>query len=147
MKRKDILQQIIKMQTETIENLKRSVEDYRTAADLDEESTHDPEDFSHQNEAKDMQLRFEKSMNSAIQNLQFLEEEIEKTHDEVENGSLIETDKNYLFIGVSTPVFQIDGKEVVSFSDDAPVFENIKGKNIGDQVVIGDQKLTIQSIS
>ena len=147
MKRTEILEQIIAEQNKIISNLEETVGNYRKASDMDEESTHDPEDFSHQSEAKDMQLRYEKLLGDANQNLVFLENEKEMLHSEIENGSVVETDKNFLFEGISVPVFKIGDKEVISFSEEAPIFAKLKGKKIGDTVEIGDNKLIIESFS
>lgn len=147
MNRKDIISKIIKEQNEVIESLKQSIERYKTASDIDEESTHDPEDFSNQTVAKDMQLRFESMLSEAEQNLHFLENETEITHTDIENGSLIDTDKNFIFVGVSVPVFEAEGKQVLSFSEKAPVFETMKGKLVGDIVKVGEDSLKIQSIN
>lgn len=147
MNRKNILNKIIQEQNKVISSLQQSVDQYKTASDMDEESTHDSEDFTNQSIAKDMQLRFEKMMTEAVQNLNFLEKEIEIIHTEIENGSLIETDKNFLFIGISVPVFSMENKEVLSFSEKAPVFLEIKGKNVGDSVKIGDDTLKIVAIN
>lgn len=146
MKRKEIIAKIIEQQQIVIQSLENSVERYKTASDLEENSTSDPEDLSHQTEAKDMQLRYEKMLRDAKNSLSFLEGELKETHTEIEDGVLISTDKNYLFVGISVSVFEFDGKEVISFSDDAPVFKEIRNKKAGDQIKFGDQNLEILSI-
>lgn len=143
MKRIDIITIIIEKQKVVIDSLKQTVDRYKIASDLDEESTHDPEDFSQQTQAKDMQLRYEKTLKEAEQSLAFLENELKEKHDKIEKGTLVETDKNYLFVGISVPPFQFENKEVVAFSDHAPVFQNIKGKNKGDNVEVGANSLKI----
>ena len=146
MKRDLILEKLIAEQRKVIESLQQSVNQYKSASDMDEESTHDPEDFSQQSQAKDMQLRFEKMLGEADENLSFLMNEKQSRHDLIEKGSVIETDKNFLFVGISVPVFEVNGKEVISFSDNAPIFEGFKGKKIGDSVKIGDHSYEIQSV-
>ena len=146
MKRDLIIEKLIAEQQKVIESLKNSVNQYKIASDMDEESTHDPEDFSYQTQAKDMQLRFEKMLGEAEENLSFLMNQKQFSHDIIEKGSVIETDKNFLFVGISVPVFDIDGKEVISFSDNAPIYDGFKGKKIGDRVKIGDHSYEIQSI-
>ncbi len=146
MKREVILNQIIEEQHKVIDNLKMSVDRYKSASDMDEESTHDREDFSHQSEAKDMQLRFEKMLSNALQSLTFLENEKEMEHTEIENGTVVETDKNYLFVGVAVPVFEINEKEVISFSEAAPIFGKIKGKTVGETVKIGENVFEILGV-
>lgn len=146
MNRKDIINKIIEEQKKVIENLESSVNRYKTASDLDEESTHDPEDFSHQTEAKDMQLRYEKMLRNAENDLTFLEKETELTHETLENGSIIETERNFYFVGISVPMIKVDDKQIISFSEDAPVYQNMNGKKAGDEIKIGDEKEVISSI-
>jgi hypothetical protein len=147
MKRADIIAVIIEEQKAVVDSLKQTVNRYKIASDLDEESTHDPEDFSHQTQAKDMQLRYEKTLKEAELSLAFLENELKEKHDKIEKGALVETDKNYLFVGISVPSFQFENKEVIAFSDQAPVFQNIKGKSKGDTVEVGANSLTIINFS
>ncbi|MGA9213376.1 hypothetical protein [Kaistella sp.] len=147
MKRADIITIIIEEQKVVIESLKQSVDHYKIASDVDEESTHDPEDFSNQTQAKDMQLRFEKTLKEAERSLTFLESELKLEHHKIEKGTLVETDQNFLFIGISVPVFKFENKEVIAFSDHAPVFQNIKGKNKGDFVEVGSKSLQIIDFS
>ena len=146
MNRKDIINKVIEEQKKVIESLENSVERYKIASDLDEESTHDPEDFSRQTEAKDMQLRYEKMLGNAENDLNFLENEIENTHDSAENGSIIETENNFYFVGISVPTIKIKNKEIISFSEDAPIFKNIEGKKAGDDFKMGENKQTILTI-
>lgn len=146
MNRKDIINKIIEEQKKVIESLESSVERYKTASDIDEESTHDPEDFSRQTEAKDMQLRYEKMLRNAENEMNFLEKEAEVSHETIENGSIIETEKNFYFVGISVPMISADKKQIISFSEDAPIFQNMKGKKAGDELKIGDNKEVISSI-
>ena len=147
MKRADIITIIIEEQKVVIDSLKQTVERYKIASDLDEESTHDPEDFSQQTQAKDMQLRYEKTLMEAEQSLTFLENELKQSHDKIEKGTLIETDQSFLFVGISVPPFKFENKEVIAFSDHAPVFQNIKGKSKGDTVEVGSKSLQIIDFS
>ncbi|WP_234109661.1 hypothetical protein [Chryseobacterium sp. R2A-55] len=147
MKRKAIIERIIAEQKKTILGLQETTDNYRTAADMDEESTHDTEDYSHISQAKDMQLRYEQMLAEAQRNLAFLQAELEAVHDEIENGTIIETDKNYLFVGIPVPVFKMDGKDVISFSEEAPIFKKIKGKKVEDRVEIGSNSYKILSVS
>ena len=146
MNRKDIINKIIEEQKKVIESLESSVERYKVASDIDEESTHDPEDFSRQTEAKDMQLRYEKMLRNAESEMSFLEKETELSHETTENGSIIETEQNFYFVGISVPMIKLKEKQIISFSEDAPIFQSMKGKKVGDEVKIADNKEVISSI-
>lgn len=141
-----ILSKIIDEYQKVIANLKSSVDRYKHESDMDEDNTLDPDDYARQNEAKDMQLRFQKMLNEAKKNLKFLEDSKSESKEKAEAGALIETDSSYLFIGVSVPVFKFERKEIISFSEDAPIFKQVKGKKVGDAVEIGKNKFEIKKI-
>ena len=141
-----ILSSIIDEYQKVIDNLKASVERYKHESDIDEDNTLDPEDYARQTEAKDMQLRFEKMLKEAKQNLKFLEDSKAEIKDKIEAGTLVETDKNYLFVGVSVPVFKFENKDVISFSEDAPIYQNVKGKTSGETIEMGNNNFEIKNI-
>lgn len=146
MSKQKLLNKIIDEQQKIIENLEVNVERFRKASDLDEDSTLNPQDFSHQTEAKDMQLRFEKMLNSSRKDLNFLKNLSLEKLNRIEKGSMIETEKKYFFVGVSTANFKFENKEVICFSEEAPIFKKLKNKKIGDTFKIGENELKILNI-
>ena len=142
-----IISAIIEEQQKVINGLKSSAERYKSEADLDEDQTQDPEDYSRQNEAKDMQLRYEKLLLTAQKYWNILEKAKSENYTEIEIGTLIETDKNYIFVGISLPVFKYEGKDVISVSEEAPVFQTLKSKTLGDTLELGNNNFKIISIN
>jgi hypothetical protein len=142
-----IISAIIEEQQKVINGLKSSAERYKSEADLDEDQTQDPEDYSRQNEAKDMQLRYEKLLLTAQKNWNILEKAKSENYTEIEIGTLIETDKNYIFVGISLPVFKYEGKDVISVSEEAPVFQTLKSKTLGDTLELGNNNFKIISFN
>ena len=146
MKRNDILSALIAQQQTIIDNLKESVERYQIASDLDEEATREPEDYSRQTEAKDMQLRFEKLLREATTDLKFLESEKEVSHESIEKGAIIRTNHNWFFVGVSLPQTKIGQELVVSFSEQAPIFHSFAKATVGTSLEIGTVHHSIEQI-
>ena len=142
-----IISAIIEEQQKVINGLKSSAERYKSEADLDEDQTQDPEDYSRRNEAKDMQLRYEKLLLTAQKNWNILEKAKSENYTEIEIGTLIETDKNYIFVGISLPVFKYEGKDVISVSEEAPVFQTLKSKTLGDTLELGNNNFKIISFN
>jgi hypothetical protein len=144
--RAEIINSIIEEQKKIITNLEESVDRYKSASNLDDDNTHDPEDFSHQDEAKDMQLRFEQRLNEAKLNLDAISDSTNNVHTEIENGALIETPDNFIFIGISLPIFKHNGKDIITISGQAPIFQELKGKKVNDSITIGNNSHTIITI-
>ncbi|MHA3044357.1 hypothetical protein JSO61_003320 [Riemerella anatipestifer] len=147
MEKEIILKAIANEQQKIVDNLQKSVERYRIESDIDEDATHDPEDFSHQTEAKDMQLRFEQMANTAKNHLAFIEHSAQEHHTSIESGCLIKTDKSYIFIGISVPPFKYEGKDVICISEEAPIYSKIKDAKVGDKVDFGSHHIEIIDIA
>lgn len=145
MNKRELLDSIIEEQKKVTENLEANVKRYSTASDLEENSA-DPDELSHQTEAKDMQLRFEKMLHSAEHDLSFLENLGAEKLETIEKGSIIETETHYLFVGVSTTNFNFDGKNVICFTEEAPIYKELENKKIGDSFKIGDNEMEIINI-
>ena len=147
MSKNEVVSKIIEEQKIVIANLENSVSRYRVASDIDEHDSIDPEDFSHQEEAKDMQLRYEQMAIQAKNNLEILESYKNKNYSTIEAGALIETEDLYLFIGISIPQFTLNGKNVITISEQAPIYTLLKDKAVGDKLTIGKIENTVLSIS
>lgn len=147
MNKNEIIKSIINEQNVVISTIENSVSRYKNASDIDENDSIDPEDFSHQDEAKEMQLRYEQILVQAKNNLDFLETYKNKETSKIELGSLIETEDLYIFIGISLQQFMLNGKNVIAISEDAPIYNSIKEKTIGEKITIGTIENSILSIS
>jgi hypothetical protein len=147
MNKNEIIKSIINEQNVVISTIENSVSRYKNASDIDENDSIDPEDFSHQDEAKEMQLRYEQILVQAKNNLDFLETYKNKETTKIELGSLIETEDLYIFIGISLQKFMLNGKNVIAISEEAPIYNSIKEKTIGEKITIGTIENTIISIS
>lgn len=147
MNKNEIIKSIINEQKVFISTIKNSVSRYKNASDIDENDSIDPEDFSHQDEAKEMQLRYEQILVQAKNNLDFLETYKNKETTKIELGSLIETEDLYIFIGISLQQFILNGKNVITISEEAPIYKSIKEKTIGEKITIGTIENTILLIS
>lgn len=141
-----ILEQIVKEQSKTLANLTSSIQKYKSASDMDEDDTLDPEDYSHQVEAREMKMRMEQLLLKESKNLELIEKCLSIENEEVAFGALLDLDSKYLFVGVSIHPFSFEGKEVYSISTEAPIFQLIKGKKVNELIELGTNSYTIKSI-
>lgn len=146
MNRHKIIEKIIEEQHKVIENLTQTANSFETASDIDEDSTTDPDMMSQQVQNKDMQLRYESLLKESKNTLSSLILALDEDHENIDIGSVIETDENILFVGISVPKFIYNKKEVLSFSEQAPIFSQIKDKKVGDTITIGEKQHTILNI-
>ena len=139
MRRQSIIEAVIDKQKELLKTLAKSVSQYKVASDIDEDDTIDPEDFSHQTEAKEMQLRLEEHLKEEEIKLS----KLEKSIDNEKLLRIIISDKTILLLGISIPKFEIDSKICIGISETAPIFQKINSLTIGDEfrILQSDEKV------
>ena len=79
--------------------------------------------------------------------MEFVLSQNENSHQEIELGSLVETEKHLFFLGVALPVIKGNAKEIYCISPEAPIYKNLLNKKIGDSVQVGNSTFEIISIS
>lgn len=140
-------QHFIQSQEEIIHDLREKITFSNGMVDIDETDTIDPEDLSHQTEAGEMKLLFEKQLFRAEDELEHLKNlNIEKKKF-VEAGAYVSTEKFHFFVGHATMPFDFEGKHIIGISVDSPIFLTMKGKHSGDSFSHAGNEYTILDIS
>lgn len=147
MEKKDKIQMLIDQQQSAMEELTRSMEDFRDDADLDEDDTLDPEDFSQQTMAKESQLRLKQQLARVRADMDLLNQFAKTNCDIVEPGALIQTDTDWFLVGISVGGYQGEGFAFRSISADSPAFRELQGKKINDRFSLNSHLFTILGIS
>ncbi len=139
--------QIISRQLENnMKELSISLEDYKAASNIDEGDTIDPEDFSQQSEQKEMQYQMQIQLDNARAGLNRLQEFSGKQFSIAKSGALVETDKNWILLGISFPAIHVGEKELLGISPESPAYAVIKGKSIGESFKLGNNSFNIIGI-
>lgn len=146
MNKSEVIKSIIEEQNTIIEDLKKAIKVYQNASDLDEQDTVDPEDLSHQTEYKDMQLRLEVKLQRKKVVVDKLSQFINKEISVVSEGSLVETDKMYIYVGAVAYPVTVNKKKAIGVSLNAPIVTTLKDKKVGDTINIGGVLNTIVEI-
>ena len=137
MTKTEILNRILEEQQKVINNLQTSIDRYKSASSRDNDNSIDPEDYSHQDEAKDMKIRLEEILKKEQRDKEIVESCLTIENKMIERGALAETESFYIFIGMSVPIFSINGKQVLTISEMAPIYSSLKDKTKGDKITIG----------
>lgn len=130
-----------------IQQIENSVKRYKLATDLDDNDTLDPEDYARQSEAAEMQLRYEQLLRQAKEQESFLMEHDQKEYATIVPGVLIETEIYYIYVGISIPSFKWEEKTVITLSEKAPAYAEMRGKKSGDTIELGAKRHKILAIS
>lgn len=141
-----IKNQIIEIEKADLNGLKEMFATYKESADLDEESTIDPEDYSQmtqsQESAKGLEVRInrQKQMIDSFLNLDFGPKE------KVEPGALVLTETLNFFIGITANMFDYEGKKYIGLNTEAPIYSALEGAKAGDVIEFNGQKYSIKEV-
>ena len=146
MNKEEVLQIITRQLESNIKEITNSLEDYKAASNLDEGDTMDPEDFSQQSEQKEMQYQMQIQLDNARAGLSRLKEFSGKQFSVAKSGALVETDKNWILLGVPIPSLKVGDKELLGISPESPAYHVLNGKTKGDSFTLGKNSYTIIAI-
>jgi len=144
--KEEIRNRIIEIEKTDLSGLREMYNTHVNAADLDEESTLDPEDFSQQDQsresAKSLELRINRAK-MALDNFLNLDSGLKS---KVEPGALVLTDSLNFFIGITANMFEHEGKKYIGLNTDAPIYTALQGARAGDSVVFNGQEYKILEV-
>ena len=83
---------------------------------------------------------------SAKKSLEYLKSIQRTESDEVALGSLIETNKFFIYVGISTQKFNEDGSDIIGISTNASIYQNLQSKTAGDTFKFSPDYCEILSI-
>lgn len=133
-------------QEKIIAELKDQVDTVHTMVDIDEEMTHDPEDYSHQYESNEMEHMVKVQLNRAKGGLQQLKGIDFNPKNTVTSGAVVITNKMKFFIGFATVPFDVNGDHIVGISLNSPIYPIMAGKKSGETFSFSGVDYTIDSI-
>lgn len=147
MRRSELYQVMLQHHEEAVAEYQRFLDRLKSDSDIDENETQDMEDYSHQSEANDMEIRTKVQMSKAIQDLDaFKALKGIVSNGEVMDGSFVLTKDRIFFIGVPSSSIEHDSYKMIGVSSESPAYESIVGKKIGDKVQLGRLKCKIEEI-
>lgn len=144
--KEEIRNQIIEIEKQELNGLQQMLRTYSEAADIDEDATHDPEDFSHQNQNFESADNLTKRIAQAKAALDSFLNLPSGKMNRAEPGALVLTDKLNFYIGISTKQFQHGGKTFVGLNTDAPIYKALENKKLGNSVEFNGNQFKIEEV-
>ena len=147
MDKKKAISLLIAQQDLAITELSKTMQRYRSDADIDEDATKEPQDFSNQTVSKEAELRVTQQIKRAEEDRETLMRFAEESYDSVQSGALIETDKQLFLAGIALGGFDSSVIDVLCISADSPAYEMVAGKKAGDSFTLGEKEFKIKNVS
>jgi hypothetical protein len=129
-----------------IKELKDELASKATSADLDEDNTLDPEDYSTQTVSSEMVLLMKNQIVKAEEDLNKIKAMDFSSKEEASVGALVTTDMFNFFIGIASLPFLLGNLQIVGVSPDAPIYSSLKGRKAGESFVFAGNTYNIHTI-
>lgn len=144
--KKELFQKTLKAVDSRIERYEKEMEMIKESMDANDIKT----DYDEDNRGK-LLGDFEKNVEFLNQARQMKETlstvNMDHYSEEIQFGSVVETDKNYYFISVPAGKIELeDGSTVYAISTEAPIYKAMKGKKIGDNFTFNDDNIEINKV-
>jgi len=146
MNKKAITEKMVSLQETIVDELFEQVTTVHTNVDIDEEETHDPEDYSHQFESQELEQLIKVQLNKAKSDLQFLKTIDFGPKNTVTSGALVKTNKMIFFVGFPTVPFDAGDDHIVGISLSSPIYPIMAKKKAGDNFTFSGIDYNIESI-
>ncbi|MEZ4938682.1 MAG: GreA/GreB family elongation factor [Crocinitomicaceae bacterium] len=147
MKKRILIDKATEVVSDKINELKSEILDLQDAMNADGKSTvgdkHETNRAIIQNEIEQLG----KQLSAHEQHLRvFSGIDFNHTHDYVESGSYVLTNKYNLFMGISLGKINIEGEDVQFVSMESPIAQALLQKKVGEEVDFHDQRIQILEI-
>lgn len=146
MNKTELKEKLVEIQESIVKELEEKISATHSMVDIDEDSTHDPEDFSHQYESGEFEQLVRTQLNKAKVDLTTLMEMDFSSTDKVQAGAFVQTEKFNFIIGFPTVPFDMNGLHIVGVSKASPIYPFMIGKKAGDSFEFSGKKYVIQQI-
>ena len=147
MDKKKAIELLISQQEIAIKELGKAMTRYKNDADIDEDATKEPQDFSNQTVSKEAERRVAQQIKRAEEDKETLERFAGESYDSVQSGALIETDTQLFLAGIALGGFDSSVIDVLCISPGSPAYELVLGKKAGDSFSLGDKDYKIKKVS
>ncbi len=144
--KKIVREEIYRLKKAEIEALKSMYNLYNDSADIDENAKLEIDDFAHQSQSMQSATNLAERLSADYEKLEEFMQISEDPHHIIEEGSLVVTNQFIFYIGLALQPFELDAYEIVAISDDAPIFQAMKGKSKGDNFEFNGTTYTIEEV-
>ncbi|MBV7441480.1 hypothetical protein KRX57_08595 [Weeksellaceae bacterium TAE3-ERU29] len=144
--REKIFNAIIASQENLIKNLEKSLELFNSTSDLDEESTIDLDDKSHQVNAQDRYNQTLKKLNMEKDDLVNIHAFANNDCSEIKEGAIVETEEDYFFFGYAFQPIAFNDKKILGVAPNAQAYQVNLNKKVGDKLELVNKELEIKKV-
>lgn len=130
----------------TIENTEERLSAFVQGTLLNRDDVIDQDDQSHHRQEERLRNKLHDSVHIHQHHLDEIEALSFAASDVVEPGAVIKVNDSYMVISTADGNFEFDGKDFISISTKAPLYQCMKGKKKGDMCSFNNHDFKIEEI-
>ena len=138
--------EMLSMYETIIHDLKAELNLKESLANIDEDNTLDPEDYSNQTVSKEMKMLLQKQLDKALYDFEKVKKMDFSEKSEAVVGALVTTDMFNFILGVASTPFLFGNMQIVGVSTEAPIFSSLLGRKVGDSFQFSGNQYNINQV-
>ena len=146
MDKKELKRFLIKNEFNTIENTEERLLEFVKGTLLNRNDVIDQDDQSHHRQEERLREKLHDQVHIHHHHLEEIKALSFSTSDVVEPGAVIKVKDSYMVIAIPDGNFKFDGKDFISISTKAPLYQCMKGKKKGDMCSFNNYDFIIEDI-
>ena len=137
---------LIENEYHTIENTEERLLEFVKGTMLNRNDVIDQDDQSHHRQEERLRKKLDEQVHDHHDHLEEIEALSFNPSDVVEPGAVIKVNGRYMVIATADGNFKFDGKDFISISTKAPIYQCMMGKKKGDSCSFNNNDFKIEEI-
>lgn len=146
MDKKQLKKFLIENETHTIANTEERLLEFVKGTLLNRNDVIDQDDQSHHRQEERLRNKLDEQVHDHHNHLEEIEALSFSPSDVVEPGAVIKVNESYMVIATADGNFKFDGKNFISISTKAPLYQCMMGKKKGDMCSFNNFNFKIEEI-
>lgn len=146
MDKQELKRFLIKNEFHTIENTEEQLLEFVTGTMLNRNDVIDQDDQSHHRQEERLRNKLHDQVHSHHHHLEEIKALSFNTSHVVEPGAVLKVNDRYMVIATADGNFKFDGKDFISISTKAPLYQCMVGKKKGDMCSFNKRDFIIEQI-
>jgi len=146
MNKKELKKFLVENEIQTIDNTEERLLEFVKGTMLNRTDVIDQDDQSHHRQEERLRERLDEQVHSHLHHLEEIEALSFNPSDVVEPGAVLKVKDRYMVIATADGNFKFDGKDFISISTKAPLYQCMVGKKKGDMCSYNNNDFKIEEI-
>lgn len=137
---------LLKIGKDSIDKAELNYSNYLAEIKHDWSGVEDVDDLSHIVEGEEISFQMEKQVLEHKKHLEIIHSISFEPMTEVDLGAVVKVNDKYFVVATAEPKFEFDGKTFMGISVNAPIYNLLRGKKVGEEFVFNSKNFKINEV-